>query len=576
MILRALFAAALWLASPADAATIGILAKPSPGTVVVDALIPKTGGGYWPQPVNIIVPAGALGTAVIALHGGGGDNISNCVQYALCYNVNASYTITGATWNNTNGGQAVFTVASDPTAIVIPGRPLTVAGVNPSGYNGSLTAIAATSTTITAALPLVSTPGTYIAGGAVLSRTMNVNTVYWPTPQQFNALIAFPQGSAALGGTDSGNTPSFTASISGTVMTVTAVSSGVLSKGQTISGAGITGGTTITGYGTGNGYSTGTYNVSVSQTVGSESMTANGCPYAPNSPTWSNWGMTSCQDDPSFLSDLKSYLHTAYNIPLSRFGIVGHSNGAMEVERLLEEDASLFSWFGMFAGPQSVYYNYHTVTPSTYSVNAMWMFGDQDIVTCEAGYTSGCANTPISFTGSISGTTLHVTHVNSGVLLAGQNIVSAAGKLTDGTYITAQTTTAGGDIATFLVTPSQTAASQSMYASNTFDATTSGNTTNASPADLTFPQAPTWNGITSTAAYWAKKQCSPAGVTTKILPTDAVTISAAIGSLRTWSYCGGKIVVYELSNAPHDLHGIHQALGTNPLVEFLFFVRANP
>jgi len=66
---------------------------------------------------------------------------------------------------------------------------------------------------------------------------------------------------------------SFTGSISGTTLTVSAVASGTLAVGQTISD--VTGnlivGTTITALGTGSG-GTGTYTVSVSQTVGSESM----------------------------------------------------------------------------------------------------------------------------------------------------------------------------------------------------------------------------------------------------------------------------------------------------------------
>lgn len=67
---------------------------------------------------------------------------------------------------------------------------------------------------------------------------------------------------------------SFTAAISGTTMTVSAVNSGVtLGIGQTIYGAGVTANTTITALGTGSG-GVGTYTVSASQTVGSESMWA--------------------------------------------------------------------------------------------------------------------------------------------------------------------------------------------------------------------------------------------------------------------------------------------------------------
>ncbi len=66
-----------------------------------------------------------------------------------------------------------------------------------------------------------------------------------------------------------------TASISGATMTVSAVSSGRLAVGGTVSGVGVTAGTRITAFLTGTG-GTGTYTVSVSQTVGSVSMNVTG------------------------------------------------------------------------------------------------------------------------------------------------------------------------------------------------------------------------------------------------------------------------------------------------------------
>lgn len=60
----------------------------------------------------------------------------------------------------------------------------------------------------------------------------------------------------------------FTATISGTTMTVSAITQGKLVPGQIISGTGVTAGTFITANGTGSG-GTGTYTVSISQTVGS-------------------------------------------------------------------------------------------------------------------------------------------------------------------------------------------------------------------------------------------------------------------------------------------------------------------
>jgi hypothetical protein len=67
--------------------------------------------------------------------------------------------------------------------------------------------------------------------------------------------------------------PVFTGSISGTTLTVTSVTSGNIGIGSVISGTGVTVGTTITALGSGTG-STGTYTVSVSQTVASTTINA--------------------------------------------------------------------------------------------------------------------------------------------------------------------------------------------------------------------------------------------------------------------------------------------------------------
>jgi hypothetical protein len=69
-------------------------------------------------------------------------------------------------------------------------------------------------------------------------------------------------------------TASFTGSIASTVLTVTAVGIGPLGVGNEVRGVGITAGTQIVSFGSGTG-GTGTYNISISQTVSSEAMTAN-------------------------------------------------------------------------------------------------------------------------------------------------------------------------------------------------------------------------------------------------------------------------------------------------------------
>jgi len=75
-----------------------------------------------------------------------------------------------------------------------------------------------------------------------------------------------------------------TGSVSGTVLTVTAVTSGTLKVGQMIQGTSVVAGTTITALGTGTG-GTGTYTVSIPQTVASTAISADvaGVTLAPHS-----------------------------------------------------------------------------------------------------------------------------------------------------------------------------------------------------------------------------------------------------------------------------------------------------
>ena len=70
---------------------------------------------------------------------------------------------------------------------------------------------------------------------------------------------------------------SFTGSIAGNILTVTAIASGAVAQGQTLSGTGITAGTKITQLLTGAGGNineVGTYQLNISQTVASTSITA--------------------------------------------------------------------------------------------------------------------------------------------------------------------------------------------------------------------------------------------------------------------------------------------------------------
>jgi hypothetical protein len=74
-------------------------------------------------------------------------------------------------------------------------------------------------------------------------------------------------------GTPNSPSATVTGAIAGTVLTVSAVASGTLAVGQTIKGSGVLDGTKIVSVGTGSG-GTGTYNINLTQTVASETVTA--------------------------------------------------------------------------------------------------------------------------------------------------------------------------------------------------------------------------------------------------------------------------------------------------------------
>jgi hypothetical protein len=90
----------------------------------------------------------------------------------------------------------------------------------------------------------------------------------------------------------------------------------------------------------------------------------------------------------------------------------------------------------------------------TYTVS-----NSQSVTTTQINSTAA----PAIFTGDITGTTLDVTSVSSGTLQIGQTLEGA--NVTDGTIITALGTGSGGT-GTYTVSPSQTAASATIYALN--------------------------------------------------------------------------------------------------------------
>lgn len=145
------------------------------------------------------------------------------------------------TWRISSPSNAIFTGS-------ISGTTLTVTAVSSGTItaNQSLSGIGVSAETIITAL------GTGTGG----TGTYTVNLSQTLTSRSLN--------SSTVGS-------KFTASITGTTMTVTAVASGTIYLGQTIQGTGITAGTIVSAFGTGAG-GTGTYTVSSSQTIASETI----------------------------------------------------------------------------------------------------------------------------------------------------------------------------------------------------------------------------------------------------------------------------------------------------------------
>lgn len=130
--------------------------------------------------------------------------------------------------------------------------------------------------------------GAYLRGGAVSALTLaqlqaingtlsiTIDSVVKSGSIDLTGVTSFSNAATKIADTldiEAAQTAAFTASIATTVLTVTAVGSGTLSVGDFVDGAGVDPLTYITSLGTGTG-GTGTYNVSVSQSVGSEAMTS--------------------------------------------------------------------------------------------------------------------------------------------------------------------------------------------------------------------------------------------------------------------------------------------------------------
>jgi hypothetical protein len=234
---------------------------------------------------------------------------------------------------------------------------------------------------------------------------------------------------------------SFTGSITGTTLTVTATGTGTITPGTELSGTNILTATTIVAYGTGTG-GTGTYIVSRSHTAtGSQSITG--------VVTTAAGARLFYQAQPTGLR-LDSGSRTTYNallwtapstttvsgvtIPQSAQMRIDFGNGSLSTDQTYTNTAGTQRYRSIGGGSTSFINQPFTISAVT------------------AGDTA-------TFTADISGTTMTVSAVSSGVLSIGQQVYGTG--VSQLTTITALGTGTGGT-GTYTVSPSQTVASTTM------------------------------------------------------------------------------------------------------------------
>ena len=172
----------------------------------------------------------------------------------------------------------------------------TVAGCTNTGYNGSITASTSTTSTITLSYP--SDPGTFSNTNAVTLMPVGTTVTSYnnKTGSAPNVLVTlnlpYQAGAPLVGGSftikgnsnanyngtfvsTASNSPTFSATMVGSLMTVTGVSSGSIYTGMVVLGTGVPGTTTVSSFGTGTG-GVGTYNVSTNTAAISSSIPMTG------------------------------------------------------------------------------------------------------------------------------------------------------------------------------------------------------------------------------------------------------------------------------------------------------------
>ncbi len=271
-----------------------------------------------------------------------------------------------------------------------------------------------------------------------------------------------------------GPTCVFTGSISGTTLTVSSVTSGGINIDDPLTGPNITANTTITA---GSGTS---WTVSISQTVTSQTMNTGGVVVNPNTifvsvagGTQSAIGQAIIQAKPPGCGFTGNTSVTAYDnsytppLPysvtyetptaVSLYWLVGIENSLAVPSNALTliQDAILTAFTGGDGGSVAGIGSRILASRFYSGIAALGTWAQILSLNIE----SGLAPAICSFTGSISGTTLTVSAVASGVLAPYQ--ILNGSEFIPGTYITALGTGTGGT-GTYTLSQPQTISSQSM------------------------------------------------------------------------------------------------------------------
>lgn len=249
-------------------------------------------GGFWVY--NSGSTTTAIGQTAYA------NNSTGAVTFGTAGSPPTSASVTGAIAANTTSagsialnsvtgslsvvaGVPTLTVTAVVTGALAPGQTLSGTGVDPattivsqtSGTTGGAgvyvvsvaqTVASGTITSSGATLTVGGTiTGTFLVGQALTGTGVTTGTT-------ITSAISGTGGAGTYAVSIAQTTTSTAITASGGTLTVSAVGSGALALNDTISGAGVTAGTYISGFITGTG-STGTYAVSVGQTVASETIT---------------------------------------------------------------------------------------------------------------------------------------------------------------------------------------------------------------------------------------------------------------------------------------------------------------